>query len=384
MEQVTDPPMTRRVWLLASAAALSCGRKRATGFPGYCFVSDQANRSLVAVDLQRFSIAKRIQLDAPPAALAVFGDTSHPRVYALAPESGVVYEIDAAGLAVAGRSSAGAQAVGMRLDPSETLWVLYREPAVLASSPLDNFRLTRRVSLPAQPDFFDLSEDGRAAVASRQSRTVSIVSLTSGKVERTIATGVEPTLVQFRQDGRHLLVGSAPERCLAIFDVATGKTVVRLPLPIAPRHFAVTSNGGQFFISGDGSDVVVIVFPFSTEIDQSILAGRKPGTMALTDAFKSPTYLLVANPESAGVTILDMDMRRLVATARVGEGPTDILITPDNQYALVLGQVSADLAVIRLATLAEDQVHRFKTAPLFTLLPLGGKPVAAAVVQTAA
>ncbi len=376
--------MTRRAWLLASTAALSCGRKRATGFPGYCFVADQADRALLAVDLQRFRIAKRIPLDAAPTALAVSGNSARPRVCALAPEGGVVYEIDAAGLAVERRSSAGSQAVAMRLDPSGALWVLYREPAMLASSPLENFRLARRVMLPAPPDSFDLSADGRAAVASRQNRSVSIVSLSRGAVERTIATGVEPSLVQFRRDGRHLLVASAPERCLAIFDVATGKTVVRLPLPIAPRHFAVTSDGGQLFISGDGADVVVIVFPYSTEIDQSILAGRAPGAMVVTDASKSPTYLMVANPESGGITILDMDMRRLVATARVGEGPMDILITPDNQYALVLGQVSADLAVIRFATLAEDQVHRFKSAPLFTLLPLGGKPVAAAIVQTSA
>jgi DNA-binding beta-propeller fold protein YncE len=382
MEQVTHPPMTRRAWLLASTAALSCGRKRATGFPGYCFVADQADRSVIAVDLQRFRIAKRIPLDAAPTALAVSANPARPRVCALAPEGGVVYEIDAAGLAVERRSSAGSQAVAMRFAPTGTLWVLYREPAMLASSPLDNFRLARRVMLPAPPDSFDLSADGRAAVASRQNRGVSIVSLSRGAVERTIATGVEPSLVQFRQDGRHLLVGSAPDRCLAIFDVATGKTVVRLPLPIAPRHFAVTSDGGQLFISGDGADLVSIVFPYSTEVDRSILAGHAPGAMVVTDT--SPSYLMVANPESGGVTILDVDMRRLVATARVGEGPMDILITPDYQYALVLGQVSADLAVIRLATLAEDQAHRFKTAPLFTLLPLGGKPVAAAIVQTAA
>ena len=34
-----------------------------------------------------------------------------------------------------------------------------------------------------------------------------------------------------------MIAGSAPERSLIIFDVPTGKTIVRLSLPIAPRHF---------------------------------------------------------------------------------------------------------------------------------------------------
>ncbi|MGD0497801.1 MAG: hypothetical protein ABSC23_05120 [Bryobacteraceae bacterium] len=377
---MTRPPISRRAWLVSAAAGLSCGRKRATGFAGYCFVADKATRSLTVVDLEQFRVRKAIPLDAAPSAVAAPFDPARPRVFALASEAGAVYEIDAAALAVKRKAWAGSQAIAMQLSPAgDALWVLYREPAVLAQLPLDSFRFTRRIGLPAPPESFALSEDGRAAVASRVRRSVSLISLSRGVIEGTLAGGVEPSLIRFRKDGRQLLAGSAPERCLAIFDVATGKTIVRLPLPVAPRHFAMTPDGGQLFISGDGADAVAIVFPYSTEIDQTILAGHAPGAMVVTDT--SPSYLMVANPESSGITVLDMDMRKLVAVVRVGQGPGEILITPDNQYALAIDEQSADLAVVRLATFAEAAVRRYKSAALFTMISVGGKPVAAAIVR---
>ena len=80
------------------------------------------------------------------------------------------------------------------------------------------------------------------------------------------------------------------------------------------------------------------------------------------------------------MTVLDVDTRKLVAVVQVGRGPGSIVITPDKQYALVLNEVSGDVAVVRLAALAS---RRYKSAPLFTLIPVGERPVGAAVVAFA-
>jgi DNA-binding beta-propeller fold protein YncE len=204
-----------------------------------------------------------------------------------------------------------------------------------------------------------------------------MASLTSAAIERTIAAGTEPSIVRFQLNGKQLIAGSRPERCVVVFDVPTGKTVVRLPLPLEPRHFCFThDNGGQLFISGDGMDAVVIVYPYQTQVAETILAGHAPGVMAITDT--SPSYLLVANPETSGIMVFDVDSRKLVASIQVGRQPGSILVTPDNQYALVLNEESGDLAVIRIYSLAAR--YRYKPAPLFTMIPVGEKPVSAAVV----
>jgi DNA-binding beta-propeller fold protein YncE len=297
-------------------------------------------------------------------------------VFVLAPQGGTVYEIDAVSLAVGRTARAGSQAVDMQVSPrGDALWVLYRDPAALVEVPLGTLRPTRRIRLSAPPDSFDLSSDNQAAIASRQDRSIVMASLTSAAIERTIAAGAEPSIVRFQADGKQLIAGSRPERSVTIFDVSTGKTVVRLPLPLEPRHFCFTPDGGQLFISGDGMDAVVIVYPYQTEVEETILAGHAPGVMAITDT--SPSYLLVANPESS-VMVFDVDTRRKVALVQVGRQPGSILVTPDNQYALVLNEKSGDMAVIRIFSLAAR--YRYKPAPLFTMIPVGEKPVSAAVV----
>jgi len=66
------------------------------------------------------------------------------------------------------------------------------------------------------------------------------------------------------------------------------------------------------------------VFPYSTEIDQTVLAGHAPGAMAVTET--SNSYLLVANPDSNSITALDMYTRRLVAVVQVGQAPGEIVL----------------------------------------------------------
>jgi YVTN family beta-propeller protein len=379
MREVTLPRISRRALLLSSAAALGCARKKATGFPGYCFVANRGSRSVTVVDLNTFRVRKQIPLDAAPSAMVAAPDAEKPKVYALAPNAGAVYEIDVASLTVSRKAWGGSQAVAMQLSPQgDALWALYREPAALVQVPLGSFRPSRRIPLPAAPDSFELSGDGRAAVASRKGRSITIVSLSRGAIERTITSGDEPSLVQFRSDGQLLMAACPPDRNLVIYDVPTGKTVVRLPLPVAPRHFCVTPDGGQLFITGDGMDAVVIAFPYRTEIDQTVLAGHAPGAMAVTET--SEPYLLVANPESGSVTALDVDTRMLVAVVQVGQMPGEILVTPDRQYALAIDEQSGDLAVIRLSTFNEVWVHRYKSASLFTMVQVGDRPAGAVVV----
>ena len=369
-------PISRRTLLLSPALALAaCRKPKATRFPGYCFVADQDGRSVAVVDLSSFRVRKQIHLDAAPT--VVLRHPQRPVVFVLAPQNGTVYEIDAASLAAGRTARAGSQAVDMQVSPGgDALWVLYREPAALVEVPLNSLRPARRIRLAAPPDGFDLSSENRAAIASRQDRGIVMASLTSAVIERTIAAGAEPSIVRFQSDGKQLLAGSRPDRNVTIFDVATGRTVVRLPLPLEPRHFCFTPDGGQLFISGDGMDAVVIVYPQREEVAETILAGHAPGVMAITDT--SPSYLLVANPESSRITVFDVDMRKLVAVVQVGRRPGSILITPDNQYILVLNEQSGDLAVIRIFSLAAR--YRYKPAPLFTMIPVGEKPVGAAVV----
>lgn len=346
-------------------------------------MANQDSRSIGVVDLMHFRMRKQIALDAAPA--AILAHSGRGKVFVLAPEAGTVYEIDAASLAITRRMRAGNQAAAMQMSSAnDALWVLYRDPPTLVELPLDSFRPNRRIPLSAQAGSFHVSRDNQAAVISSQDDSIILASLSRGIIDRTFAAGSVPSLVQYRSDGKHLLVGSRSDRSVTIFDVPTGKVVVRLPLPLEPKHFCFDSFGGQLFVSGDGVDAVVIIFPFSTEVDQTILAGHAPDAMAAkAKSPQTPEYLFVANPSSNTVTVLDVDTRKLVGVVKVGREPRFILLTPDSEYALVLNRESGDLAVIRTLSLSvtpDGSLRRYKSAPLFTLIPVGENPVSAAII----
>jgi DNA-binding beta-propeller fold protein YncE len=86
--------------------------------------------------------------------------------------------------------------------------------------------------------------------------------------------------------------------------------------------------------------------------------------------------LFVANPQAGDVSILNINRRKVVAVATVGSEPSHIEITPNEQYALVLNRRSGDMAVIRTEAIVPN---RRKSVALFTMIPVGSKPVSAAV-----
>ncbi|MFN7994484.1 MAG: YncE family protein [Bryobacteraceae bacterium] len=350
-----------------------CGRRKGHGFPGYAFVSNAGGRSVAVVDLTRFAIARRIPLPGAPGPIL-----AHPNrrsALVLLPETGLICEIDAASQAISGKQQLG-PALGMRLsEDGKSLWIL--QPRSLVRLDTTQLHPAQTIRLPGTATDFDLSEDSRGAIVFGADRQMALVRLDSGAFEHRVTLSWEPSMVLFQANGKQVLAASQSDRSVSIFDVVTGRMVVRLPLPVAPLHFCFNSDGGQLFVTGPGMDSVTIVFPYQTEIGETILAGHAPDAMAVSAV---PSYLFVTNPESGSITVLDVDTRKLVATVSVGQEPRSVLITPDNQYALVLNRRSGDMAVIWIAAFTARR-HRTDPPPLFTMVPVGEGPVSAAIVQ---
>ena len=127
-------------------------------------------------------------------------------------------------------------------------------------------------------------------------------------------------------------------------------------------------------------DGIAIVFPYRIlQVDQTVLAGRDPGVMAVSE---SPAYLFVASASGSDICIMNIENRRVIALVDVAQQPGFITLTPDNQYALVLNEASGDMAVIHASAIRQsflDSAHKTGAA-LFTMLPVGDRPVHAIVV----
>jgi YVTN family beta-propeller protein len=365
--------MLSRRALLAAPVLAACSRKKASGFPGFAFVANEEGRAIAAVDLTAFAVAKHIRLDARPTAVALApGD---PSVYALTPETGALHQISGQDLTLSGRLTVARTALAMNLAAaSGRIYVLCREPRQLVCVARNPLRLEWKVSLPATPVDFRVSPDAAwAALTLAPSPALALLNLETRQLLPVSAAG-EYGAVRFLSDSRTLAAADLGERQLSMYDVASRRVIAHLPLAVRPDHLCFNADGGQLFITGEGLDAVVVVYPyFVPQVAETVLAGKSPGPMA---ASANPPYLFVANPESGDLSILNITTRKLVAVVSVGAEPGYIAVTPDDQYALILNRKSGDMAVLRIASI---QPNRAKSAPLFTMIPVGSKPVSAVV-----
>lgn len=364
----------RRTFLLAAPALLVPACRKTETFSGFVFVANQEGKAVAVVDLGALAVVRQIPTNAPPSALVAH--PVRPAVYVLTPSSGIIHEIDIRTLAITRRVSLGRPVVSMRLSPDgASLWATTQANPELVRISLDSFQAGTRIPLPAAPIDFDLSSrNAHAAVSFGATGEAGLIDLPGRRLVHRVRTGEDAGLIRFRSDGEHILVGNLAERRLSIVDVASGALVTQLVLAVRPDQLCFNADGGQLFITGEGMDAVVIVYPYRTEVSQTRLAGHNPGAMAVSSG--KTAWLFVANPKAGDVTIIEIETQRVIAVAAVGADPSYITVTPNDQYALVLNRASGDMAVIRLGAVKAD---RRRSAPLLTMIPVGSRPVAAAV-----
>jgi hypothetical protein len=377
--------LTRRQLIHASlgaglVSALGCRRRKASGFSGYAFVANQEGNSVAAVDLEVFAVARHIHIDASPTQVLA----GRMAAWALTPDTGSIHEIRADTLTFSRKVRIATTAASALLAPdSRAIYVLCRDPRKLVKLEVPSLKTVWEAPLAGDATHFDVAPDGNTiAVSYGSRRSIGFFETDNGRAHPAVDAPGEIGAVRFQADSSQLIAANREGRELSVYQTASRRLIVNLPLSLRPDCLCFSADGGQLFVTGEGVDGVVVVYPYYTpQIGETVLAGHTPGVMA---ASQSPGkgYLFVANPSSGDVSILSIDTQRVVAVTPVGTDPGSITITPDDQYALVLNRVSGDMAVLRIAniTRAVSQQRRSRKAPLFMLIPVGSKPVSAAVV----
>jgi len=353
--------------------SLACGKKQTHGFSGFAFVANEGGKSIAVVDLASFSMVRQVPLDGAPT--AIISHPTRPFIYALTPQTGTIHEIGTETMKVSRKVQAAPNAMAMRLAPDgSALWVLNQSARRLVRVGVESLRVEAHIALPMEPPDFDLSnETGLGAISYGSAGSVGLLDLASRSVAQKIQIGSTVGTVRFRMDGKALLIANTGDRMLSVLETPGGKVIANLPLAVRPDNICFNPNGGQVFITGEGMDVVVVVFPYRIpEVKETVLAGRGPGAMCASEQF-----LFIANSAAGSVSILEIKTRKVIAVAAVGSEPGFIAVTPRDQYALVLNRKSGDMAVIRLMAIKNEP--RKISAALFTMIPVGSKPVSAVV-----
>jgi YVTN family beta-propeller protein len=356
--------------LLALPLAAACTRPQ-EGFRGYAFIANQEGGAVAAVDLGVFAVARHIPLEGAPT--EVTAAALRPSVYALTPENGSIHEIQIDNLRMARKLAAASQAITMALGVDEkSMYVLARDPRSLVAVELDSFKTAWKLPLPEEPVGMALSPDGKTAAVS-SAKAVYLVDLAARRLSAPLGQG-DYGAVQFLKDSKTLVAGNRGERQLSAYSVAEQRLITHLPISVRPDQFCFSRDGGQLFVTGEGMDAVVVVYPFFTpQIGDTVLAGHAPGAMDVSE-----DLLFVASPLSGDVSILSIATRKVIAVVPVGSDPGFIRVTANDQYALVLNRKSGDVAILSVPAITQKK-NRYKTAALLTVIPVGSRPVSAVV-----
>ena len=370
--------LSRRSWLASGASLLvsACGRRKASGYPGYALIATAGENSIAVVDLNRFQLAKKIGLNAAPSAVIATDRQS----YALTPANGTVHLIDAEQLVATGSIRLSDQLDSVRLTPDGRQLVgISSASRQLLMVDVETRKPLFRMNLGYAPLDFDLqihstSKSLVAAISGGSSGVVELINLANQSRRHAQLAGALGN-IRFRADGALALVANYQDRTLVAVDTPTAGVICELALAMRPENLCFNFNQGQLFVSGSGMDGIAIVFPYRTlDVDQTLLAGHAPGAMACST---TPEYLFVASRSGSEISIVSIDNRKVIAVTQAGQMPNQITITPDQQYALVLNEASGDMAVIRITAITANR--RKSGASLFTMIPVGERPMNAAI-----
>jgi DNA-binding beta-propeller fold protein YncE len=359
--------------LLFGAAAVLSGCRKQRGFSGYAFVANEDGRAIAVVDLQALALVRHVRLNAAP--VAVLPHPTRDSILTLTPETGTVHEIAVARMQKTGQVYAGSGAHRMSLSPDEpALWTLSAHGRKLNRVSIgEGLRVDGSLGLGPDATDFDLSPyTSLCAVAYGRAGSVQMFDLKTRTAGPMVKVSEEIGVVRFRSDGKALLVANLSARMLTVLDAPGGRIIANLPLAVRPDNFCFHPNGGRLYITGEGMDAVVMVYPhYVPQVAETALAARAPGAMAA-----SPSHLFVTSPTTGDVIAMDADTLRVIAIAAVGAEPGAVVLTPGAEYALVLNRKSGDMAVILTSAITPN---RRKAIALLNMIPVGSKPVDAVV-----
>lgn len=370
--------ISRRAWIGSAAALVAgCGRTRSPRYPGWLFVATANESGIAVADLANFHRVTTIALPKPPRQILRAGT----RVFATCPEASTIYEIDPNRLAIAGKIVLPGPIGPAVTTPDGTSLIAISRGAPQIVD-LSNGKV-RQTPVPGSPTALDASRDTVAVTT--ENGNLACVALKSGVVSWVTPLGLRCGLVRFRNDGKAILTGAADQNQIVTVDAASGSLLARLPLAFLPKRFCFSDDGGQMFVTGSSDDSIIVVSPYQSEVDQTMIAGQKPYGMAVA-VTQGRNLLFVTNGGGANLTIFDVYTRQLASSVHVGGRPGEVLITPDGNYALVIDRDSGDVAVVKMSTALDHKLPAYMsygTRPLFTVFPTGLMPQSAAIIPKA-
>jgi YVTN family beta-propeller protein len=185
------------------------------------------------------------------------------------------------------------------------------------------------ISVPPGPLGVAFSRDGKKAyVTSFHAGGVSFIDIrTRTNLEYpNFGADSQPRGIAVAADGARLYVALSAKNELVVVDVATGESIVHIPVGAGPSGVAITPDGQTVLVANTDGHSLSFVSATANALLATIPVGQVPFGVAISPDSKT-AYVAVYG--SNAVSVVDIPSRSVVATVPVGQGPYGLALKSD-------------------------------------------------------
>jgi PQQ-dependent catabolism-associated beta-propeller protein len=184
---------------------------------------------------------------------------------------------------------------------------------------------------------------GVAFVSSEKDHAITVLDLKTQAVTGTIATCKRPRHMQLLPGGTQMLVACGESSQADVIDVATRKSVRRLPFGDDPEAFDLSPDGKTAYVSLEDEGALGIVDLASGKLLKSIEVGKEPEGVKATPDGKT---VYVTSEVANLVHVIDVAAGKVVKNIQVGKRPRRFALTPDGTQLWVTNELDASVSII--------------------------------------
>lgn len=156
----------------------------------------------------------------------------------------------------------------------------------------------------------------------------------SNELIKAVEVGHHPAHIVFTNDGKYALVTNNKDNNVSVIDLKDYTVAKTIPTGKEPHGFRISTDSKYAFIANMGEDTVSVVNMESFVEEKKMKVGSTPVTTAVTSDDK--ILLATLHTENA-VAIVDL-VSGETKKVYVGDGPAQVFIQSDNQFAFVANQ----------------------------------------------
>lgn len=223
----------------------------------------------------------------------------------------------------------------------------YRYPSVVVIYDTLKKELTGRIEVGIIPKVLAVSPDEKLVLVSNwNSDDISVISIDSLTIIKTINVGDIPRGVEFTPDGKYAYVCNFGASTISKIDIETLEVIKIIKgVGYKPRDIVMRSDGKYAYFSNFGDGYLRKLDLETDEVTEKIKIGSEPRSVCITN---NNNYIFVANYSSATISAIDTRSFGVIGTYKADIGAVGVALSPDMKYLWVTNQSTGSIIVYRI------------------------------------